>query len=170
MSIALAAIAVALLVAAGFTDVPEIRLTVDRSVPVSTIDRSAPLVRSHEAPSVVADRDERSILYASGVDLRSGACQFWVSADGAQSWQPETVPSLEPYTRNCGLGSSQPHNLRTELVQAPDGRLYYAFQGNSPDAGGPAACSSPVPTTAGDRGTRRSCSQEHRRRRMPTRS
>lgn len=136
MSIGLGALAVGLLAVAMLMEVPSVSMEVGRPVAVSTVDGSAPLVRSHEAPSIVVDRNRSSTLYASGVELRSGACQFWVSTDGAETWDPETVPSLEPFTRNCGFGSAQPHNVRTHLAQGPDGTLYLAFQANSPQANG----------------------------------
>ncbi|HWB71363.1 MAG TPA: sialidase family protein, partial [Egibacteraceae bacterium] len=40
-----------------------------------------------------------------------------------------------PYT-DCGFGSAQPQNIRTDLEQAPDGTLHYAFHANDPAAGG----------------------------------
>jgi hypothetical protein len=131
-----AAAAVLLLVALwtpGTTRGPPV---VGRTVVVHEAGQVVPLVRSREAPSLLVDRDNRRLLHLSSVELTTGACLFSVSLDGGASWRRENAPNLDPYTRDCALGSAQPKGLRTDLKQAPDGTLYYAFQGHDPDAGG----------------------------------
>jgi hypothetical protein len=109
---------------------------VGHSVVVSEFEPQRPLTRSGEAPSLLVDRANPNVVYLSHVELTTGACKFSVSLDGGATWRPENAPELLPYTRNCALGGGHPQNVRTELKQGPDGTIYYAFQGNDPDAGG----------------------------------
>ncbi|MGH9150747.1 MAG: sialidase family protein [Acidimicrobiales bacterium] len=101
-----------------------------------TVDRDRPLTRSHEASNLLVDRDDPSRVYLSNVEMLSGECRFHVSVDGGRTWTRGESPALEPYTRNCVFGAAQPQNVRTELSQATDGTLFYAFQANDPAAGG----------------------------------
>ena len=110
--------------------------TVGRSVVVNQSGPELPIVRSIEAPDLLVDRRNPRLVYLSAVELTTGACRFYVSIDGGTSWRNENAPQLEPYSRNCALGSVMPQNVRTELAQSADGTLFYAFQGNDPDAGG----------------------------------
>ncbi len=106
-----------------------------RDVEVTTT-RGEPISSTHEAPSLLTDRADRDVVYLSEVELQSGDCRFYVSTNGGHSWERrEASPTIPPYT-NCNFGSSQPQNIRTELVQAPDGTIYYAFAANDPSAGG----------------------------------
>ncbi len=108
---------------------------VGRAVVASGAGADRPLVRSFEAPDLLVDRDDPSVLYLSGVELASGGCRFFVSPDAGASWQAESTPYLEPYTRACGLGGPMPQNVRTDLVQATDGSLFYVFGANDPGTG-----------------------------------
>ena len=110
--------------------------TVNRSVTLSDFDSTRALARSDEAPSLLVDRDNPRLVYLSDVDLITGSCRFSVSLDGGRTWRKENAPQLDPYTRNCALGSGRPQNVRTELTQGPNGTFYYVFQGNDPSAGG----------------------------------
>ena len=137
--IGLAAAAVLLLLVAVWTPTPARNPgTASRATVITGAGGSgvAPLVRSLEAPSLLVDRRNSRLVYLSYVDLLSGACRFSVSIDGGRAWRSENAPQLDPWTRNCALGSGHPQNLRTELRQGPDGALYYVFQGNDPDGGG----------------------------------
>ncbi len=109
---------------------------VNPSVTLSDFDATRALARSDEAPSLLVDRDNPRLVYLSDVDLITGACRFSVSLDGGRTWRKENAPQLDPYTRNCALGSGRPQNIRTELAQGPKGTFYYVFQGNDPAAGG----------------------------------
>jgi len=93
------------------------------------------ITRTHEAPSLLADRGDPNTVYLSEVELQSGQCRFYTSSDGGASWAQGTAPKLAPYT-SCELGPAQPQNVRTELRQAPDGTLYYLYQARDPAAGG----------------------------------
>ena len=93
------------------------------------------ITRTHEATSLLVDRNNSSSLYLSDVELQSGQCRFYSSSDGGATWTKGTPPTLSPYT-NCNLGPAQPQNVRTELKQAPDGTLYYLYQAEDPAAGG----------------------------------
>ena len=98
---------------------------VSRSVTLSEFDSGRALARAEEAPSLLVDRDNPRLVYLSDVDLTTGACRFSVSLDGGRTWRKENPPLLDPYTRNCALGSGRPQNVRTQLVQASDeGRLF----------------------------------------------
>ena len=110
--------------------------TVGHTVLVNESGPERPLVRSNEAPDILVDRENPDIVYLSAVELASGECRFYVSIDRGATWRAESAPRLDPYTSNCAMGEAQPQNVRTDLAQAPDGTLYYAFQGNDPTAGG----------------------------------
>ncbi len=137
LRLGLAGAAVVLLLVALWT--PERKrgpATVGRTVLVNEFGPDKPFVRSNEAPDVLVDRDNPNLVYASSVELATGACRFYVSLDGGATWRAENAPRLDPWTQNCAMGSAQPQNVRTDLAQGRDGTLYYAFQGNDPDAGG----------------------------------
>ncbi|HEX6596437.1 MAG TPA: sialidase family protein, partial [Acidimicrobiales bacterium] len=137
LRLGLAGAAVVLLLVALWT--PEGRrgpATVGRTVLVNEFGPDRPFVRSNEAPDVLVDRDNPNLLYVSTVELSTGACRFYVSLDRGATWRAENAPRLDPWTQNCAMGSAQPQNVRTDLAQGPDGTLYYAFQGNDPDAAG----------------------------------
>ena len=68
--------------------------------------------------------------------MTSGACRFAVSTDRGATWRQENAPVLEPYTKNCAMGYATSQNLRTELLQGPDGTIYNVFQANAPDRNG----------------------------------
>lgn len=111
------------------------------------------LTRTHEASYLLRDRNDLDVTYLSEVELQTGDCRLYRSQDRGGSWAPvdttvdspleqedpdvapDPAPEVEPYV-DCSLGSVTPQNIRTELQQAPDGTLYYAFQTHDPDAGG----------------------------------
>ena len=93
--------------------------------------------RSNEAPAVLIDEEDPNTAYLAEVELGTGECKFYVSADRGATWSPRQAPTVSPPARSCGPGSAGPQNIRTELVQGPDGTLYQVFQANaSPDGGG----------------------------------
>lgn len=92
--------------------------------------------RANEAPSLLRDRSNPDTMYLSEVELLGGTCRFFRSNDHGNSWTEMPAPRLAPYT-DCGMGSVGPQNIRTELEQAPDGTIYYAFHAQDPAAGGP---------------------------------
>ena len=133
----LAAAAVVLLLTAVWTPERERGpATVGHSVLVDEFGPDRPFVRSHEAPDILVDRENPDVVYVSSVELTTGACRFFVSLDRGLSWRAENAPRIDPWTQNCAMGSASPQNVRTDLAQGPDGTLYYAFQGNDPEAGG----------------------------------
>ncbi|HVL28728.1 MAG TPA: sialidase family protein, partial [Acidimicrobiales bacterium] len=137
LRLGLAAAAAVLLLTAIWTPEPKRGPpTVGHTVLVNEFGPDHPFVRSNEAPAILVDRQNPAVVYVSAVELATGACRFYVSLDGAATWRAENAPRLEPWTRNCAMGSAQPQNVRTDLAQGSDGTLYYAFQGNDPDAGG----------------------------------
>ncbi|MFP5319573.1 MAG: sialidase family protein [Acidimicrobiia bacterium] len=137
LRLGLAAAAVVLLLTALWTPEPERGpATVGHNVVVNEFGPDRPFVRSNEAPDILVDRKNPDVVYLSAVELASGACRFYVSLDRGATWRAESAPRLEPWTLNCAMGSAQPQNVRTDLAQGPDGTLFYAFQGNDPDAGG----------------------------------
>lgn len=93
------------------------------------------LSRAHEAPGLVVDRDDPRRWYISTVEVFTGECRFFASTDGGRTWERREDPTVAPHT-DCGLGPASPKNLRTELQQAPDGTLLYAFHAHDPGAGG----------------------------------
>ncbi|MGH9278709.1 MAG: sialidase family protein [Acidimicrobiales bacterium] len=127
---------VLLLVALGLPSRTDGPTTVGRAAIAGSADAHRPIVRTHEAPSLAVDRDNPMVVYLSDVDLTTGACHFSVSIDGGVTWRSEVAPELDPWTRNCAMGSGRPQNVRTELHEGPDDTLSYVFQGNDPDAGG----------------------------------
>lgn len=99
------------------------------------VTEEEPLVRMHEAPSLLFDADDPHTVYLAAVDLANGVCEFAVSADGGGTWEERAAPLLEPFT-DCGYGSANPKNIRTQLAQGPDGTLFSVFHAHDPDAGG----------------------------------
>lgn len=111
------------------------------------------LTRTHEASDLLLDSDDPDVAYLSAVELQTGDCRLYRSADRGGSWSavestvdspleqedpdvaPEPAPEVDPFV-NCGPGSVTAQNIRTELSQAPDGTLYYVFHAHDPDAGG----------------------------------
>lgn len=92
--------------------------------------------RSDEAPAVIIDTDDPNTAYLAEVELGTGKCRFYVSANRGATWMPEQAPAVEPYATTCGLGSAGPQNLRTELVQDPSGTIYQVFQATAAQDGG----------------------------------
>lgn len=110
------------------------------------------LSRTHEASHLLVDHDSGR-TYLSEVELQSGDCRVYTSADQGGSWEPveatvdtpleqedaeaeiEPAPETEPHV-DCGLGSTGPQNVRTHLAQGPDGTVYVAFHANDPDGEG----------------------------------
>lgn len=111
------------------------------------------LTRTHEASQLLRDRDDPDVAYLSAAELQSGDCRLYTSRDGGGSWaaaeatvdspleqddpdEPvEPAPEVAPHV-DCGLGSTGPQNIRTELEQGPEGTLFYAFHANDPDGDG----------------------------------
>lgn len=91
--------------------------------------------RAHEAPDLLRDNSNPDVLYLSEVELLSGDCRFYRSTDQGDSWTEMPAPRLEPFT-NCGMGAVGPQNIRTELKQAADGTIYYAYHAHDPSKGG----------------------------------
>ncbi len=109
------------------------------------------LTRTHEASDLLIDRDNADTVYLSEVELQTGDCRFYLSTDRGTTWtaaettidspleeeaQADREPAPEASYTDCSLGPSGPQNVRTELAQAPDGTLYYAFHAHDPAAGG----------------------------------
>lgn len=101
---------------------------VGNGIRVTTADSAT---RNHEVPSLLRDRNDADTFYLAEVELLQGSCEFYRSTDAGRTWQPGAAPTRAPYT-DCGLGSTGPTNIRTELDQAPDGTLYYAYHAQDP--------------------------------------
>jgi hypothetical protein len=117
------------------------------------VTADASLSRTHEASRLLVDREDPSQAYLAEADMQSGDCRLYTSDDAGASWQPaeatvdspleqndpdapiEPAPEAAPHT-DCSLGASGPQNIRTDLAQAPDGTLYYAFHAHDPDRAG----------------------------------
>lgn len=99
------------------------------------VTEEEPLVRMHEAPSLLVDADDPDMTYLGAVDLANGSCEFAVSTDGGDTWEERPAPLLEPFT-DCGFGAASPKNIRTQLAQGPDGTVFFVFHAQDPDAGG----------------------------------
>ena len=110
--------------------------TASTAVQVNRVEKVLPLSRDEEAPAVLVDKDDPNVVYLAYAEMTSGACRFAVSADRGATWRPENAPVLDPYTKNCAMGKTGPQNIRTELIQGPDGTIYNVFQANDPDGGG----------------------------------
>lgn len=122
---------------------PDVQVTDDKA-----------LSRTHEASNLQRSNQDPDTAFLSEVELQTGDCRLYVTQDRGATWQPveptvdsplefdeetqtvnEPAPEEEPHT-DCTLGSTTPQNVRTELQQAPDGTLYYAFHAHDPSAGG----------------------------------
>lgn len=103
----------------------------DRSVAV-TNDRS--ITRTHESPFLLQDRTQPDTVYLSAVELQRGSCEFYVSHDRGRTWAKGAAPNPAPAT--CSVNGAHPQAAITQMAQAPNGTLYYAFQGEDPAAGG----------------------------------
>lgn len=97
---------------------------------VSLTSKNNALLRLNEAPYLLADNKDPNKLYLSNVDLQQRVCRFYTSSDHGATWTAGTAPSLSPYT-DCGIGTAQPQNVRTEIKQSANGTLYYAYQANA---------------------------------------
>jgi len=106
------------------------------AVQVNRADKALPLSRDEEGPALLVDRSDPNTVYLAYSEMSTGACRFSVSTDRGVTWRAEAAPVLEPFTRNCAMGKSGPQNIRTELVQGPDGTIYDVFQANDPNGGG----------------------------------
>lgn len=106
------------------------------AVQVNRAEKVLPLTRDEEGPALLVDKDDPDTVYLAYSEMTSGACRFAVSTDRGLTWRLENAPSLEPYTRNCAMGYATSQNIRTELIQAPDGAIYNVFQANAPDKNG----------------------------------
>lgn len=127
--IAAAAASLVLLAACGAGPTP-IVASAGPSVGVA-LDKT--ITRTHEAMSLLVDRNRAATVYMSEAELQTGQCRFNTSTDGAMTWVRGTAPSLAPYS-NCSVAPGQPQNIRTELKQAPDGTLYYLYHAHDPVA------------------------------------
>ncbi len=110
-----------------------------KAVPAVQVNRTGevlPLSRDEEGPALLVDRDDPDTVYLAYSEMTSGACKFSVSTDRGATWRTENAPVLEPFTKNCAMGYATSQNLRTELIQAPDGTIYNVFQANAPDRNG----------------------------------
>jgi hypothetical protein len=133
---ATAAVVLALVAASCGSDDGKGRARPASNVWVNARDRVQPLSRAHEAPALLIDRDDPNTVYLAETEMVTGECRFYVSTDRGASWQPETAPKLEPFTRNCAQGYATSQNIRTELQQGPDGTIYNVFQANDPGRNG----------------------------------
>ncbi|MDQ4089353.1 MAG: glycoside hydrolase [Actinomycetota bacterium] len=105
-------------------------------VGTSTIVTDEPrLSRTHEAPSLLVDRNDPNTVYLAEVELQAGESRFYISSDRGASWKRSEAPKLPPYT-DAGLGPASTKNIRTELEQDSKGTLYYLFHAHDPSAGG----------------------------------
>ena len=93
------------------------------------------LSRTHEAPSLLVDRNDPDTVYLAEVELQAGENRFYISADRGATWKQSEAPKLVPFT-DGGLGPASTKNIRTELEQDSDGTLYYLFHAHDPSAGG----------------------------------
>lgn len=91
--------------------------------------------RTNLAPFMLADRNNSNTVYLSEVEAISGLCRFYVSQDGGSTWSPGASPQTDS-AGNCGPGTYHPQYIRTQLAQASDGTLFYAFSANNPNGGG----------------------------------
>lgn len=87
-------------------------------------------LRLNDAPYLLVDRTDPNKVYMSNMDLQQRVCRFFTSDDRGMTWTEGTAPKLTPYT-DCGIGTAQPQNERTELAQSSNGTLYYAYQANA---------------------------------------
>jgi hypothetical protein len=110
--------------------------TAASAVQVNRAEKVLPLTRDEEGPALLVDKDDQNTVYLAYSEMTSGACKFAVSTDRGATWRMENAPSLEPYTKNCAMGYATSQNIRTELIQAPDGTIYNVFQANAPDRNG----------------------------------
>lgn len=110
--------------------------TASAAVQVNKADHALPLSRDEEGAALLVDRSAPDTVYLAYSEMTTGACRFSVSTDRGATWRPEAAPVLEPFTRNCAMGTSGPQNIRTELVQGADGTIYDVFQANDPSGGG----------------------------------
>ena len=127
-----AALALGALAGAGACSSDEKTTEVGRSTIVTDEPR---LSRTHEAPSLLVDRNDPNTVYLAEVELQAGENRFYISADRGASWKRSEAPKLPPYT-DGGLGPASTKNVRTELEQDSKGTLYYLFHAHDPSAGG----------------------------------
>jgi len=106
------------------------------AVQVNRAEKVLPLSRDEEGPALLVDKDDPNTVYMAYSELLTGACRFAVSTDRGATWREENTPKLDPYTQNCAMGYATSQNIRTELVQGPDGTIYDVFQANAPDKNG----------------------------------
>ena len=99
------------------------------------VNKDKAIARNLEVPVLLADRSDSSTVYLFGVELLTGQCRFYTSADRGYTWTLGTAPSLTPYTF-CGPGSARPVNFRASMVQGSEGTLFIAYAGVDPTAGG----------------------------------
>ena len=111
---------------------PEKTTEVGRSTIVTEENR---LSRTHEAPSLLVDRDNPDTVYLAEVELQAGENRFYISSDRGRTWKQSEAPKLPPYV-DAGLGAGNPKNIRTELDQDSTGTLVYLFHAQDPAAGG----------------------------------
>ena len=112
------------------------RAAASSAVQVNRTGEVLPLTRDEEGPALLVDKDDPNTVYLAYSEMTTGACKFSVSTDRGATWRTENAPVLEPYTKNCAMGYATSQNLRTELIQAPDGTIYNVFQANAPDKNG----------------------------------
>jgi hypothetical protein len=121
----------ALVVAAGCSS-PAPRTEVGRSQIVTFDNRPS---RTHEAPSLLVDRNDADTVYLVSVELQAGQPFFAVSSDRGRTWRASEPPSLAPFT-DAGLGPGNPKNIRTQLAQDSRGTLYLVLHAHDPAANG----------------------------------
>ncbi|MDP1804303.1 MAG: exo-alpha-sialidase, partial [Acidimicrobiales bacterium] len=132
----LAACALAVMVGACSDSAGKGAATPGSAVQVNRAEKVLPLTRDEEGPALLVDKDDPNTVYLAYSEMTSGACRFAVSTDRGATWRQENAPTLEPYTQNCAMGYATSQNIRTELIQAPDGTIYNVFQANAPDRNG----------------------------------
>ena len=92
------------------------------------------ITRTHDGPFLLVDRSNPDTVYLSEAELQSGQCRFYSSTNHGRSWTKGASPNLAPFS--CSPGTGHPQSIRTDLVQASNGTLLYAFAGNDPAASG----------------------------------
>ncbi len=114
---ALVAVALGLLAAgcAGETT----RVEVGRSVVVTDENR---LSRTHEAPSLLVDRNDSDTVYLAEVELQAGENRFYISSGRGASWKQSEAPKLAPFTDRRCRPRCRPGHVRGRGPDAADGR------------------------------------------------
>lgn len=96
------------------------------------VTRDNALSRTNVSPVIVRDRSDPRTFYLVEAEMVKAECRFYVSHDAGQTWTQGATPAL-PSGYRCDPGTIHPSQYSLDLVQAPDGTLYYAMQPNYSD-------------------------------------